>query len=107
MTNKRQLKQYINRVSNEIAEVVLPSAVYAKAITNEQAEDILDNLSRLQTKTLSHLSIAFDKAPSSFENVKDYRKAKTLYYRVAYTQAIKEFEEGIDKLLAPINKAAK
>lgn len=104
-TNKRQLKKYINRVCDDVAQEVLPTAVMAKAITNEEAENILTDLSRIQSKALSRISIAFDKGADSFESIKAFQSAKAAYYRQAYNQLVDDFTEEVKKLIAPVNKA--
>ncbi len=105
LTNKRQIKKYINRVCEDVAQEVLPTAVCAKAITNEEAENILTDLSVIQTKALSRLNISFDKAPDSFDKVQAYKSAKGSYYRQAYNKLIDEFNNEVQKLISPINKA--
>lgn len=105
LTNKRQIKKYINRVCEDVAQEVLPTAVYAKAITNEEAENILTDLSYLQTKSLSRLNISFDKAPDTFNNVQAFNTAKRAYYRQAYNKLIDDFNNEVKKLISPVNKA--
>lgn len=105
ITNKRQIKKYINRVCEDVAQEVLPTAVYAKAITNEEAENILTELSYLQSKSLSRLNISFDKAAETFDKVQSFKTAKTAYYRQAYNKLIDDFNNEVKKLLSPLNKA--
>lgn len=105
LTNKRQIKKYINRVCEDVAQEVLPTAVCTKAITDEDAENILTDLSRIQAKALSRLNISFDKAPGSFEKVQAYKTAKATYFRQAYNQLIDEFNNEVQKLISPVNKA--
>lgn len=105
LTNKRQIKKYINRVCEDVAQEVLPTAVYAKAISNEEAENILTDLSYLQTKSLSRLNISFDKSPDSFEKIQAYTTAKTAYFRQAYNKLIDDFNNEVKKLISPVNKA--
>lgn len=105
LTNKRDLKKYINRMSEEVAQSILPAAVVAKVIDNEKAENILTDISMLSTKALSKINISFDKSPEAFASVKAYAAAKKAYYREAYAKLLTEFEDGIQKLIEPINKA--
>lgn len=107
MTSKRDIKKYIARVGNEIAESVLPSAVYTKVITDEEADDILTKLSQLQATALAKIGIAYDKSAEAFDSLRAFHTAKKSYYRTAYNQVLKDFEDGVDKILAPLNKAKK
>lgn len=105
LTNKRQIKKYINRVCEDVAQEVLPTAVYAKAITEEEADNILTDLSYLQTKSLSRLNISFDKASDAFSKIQAFKTAKASYYRQAYKQLIEDFNNEVQKLISPVNKA--
>lgn len=104
LTSKRDLKKYINRVSEEVAQSVLPAAVVSKVIDDAQANDILTQISQLSTKSLSRINIAFDKSPESFDNIRAYATAKKAYYREAYAKLLADFEAGVEKIIAPINK---
>lgn len=105
LTNKRDLKKYINRVAEEVAQSILPAAALAKIVNNEEADNILTDLSRLQSKAMSKASFAFDKSPEAFDSAQAYKAAKTRYYRAAYAKILSDFENGVEKLIEPINKA--
>lgn len=105
LTNKRQIKKYINHVCDDVAQEILPTAVCAKAITNEDAENILTDLSHIQAKALSRLNISFDKAPEAFEKIQAYNSAKASYYRQAYNKLIDDFKNEVQNLISPVNKA--
>ncbi len=105
LTNKRQIKKYINRVCDDVAQEVLPTAVHVKAISEEEADNILTDISVLQVKSLSRLNIAFDKSVEAFDNIKAFNSAKSAYYRQAYNKLIEDFNNEIQKLISPVNKA--
>ena len=105
ITNKRQIKKYINRVCEDVAQEVLPTAVYAKAITDEEAENILTELSYIQSKAISRISISFDKTQDTFDKIQSFNTAKTAYYRQAYKKLIDDFNNEVKKILSPLNKA--
>lgn len=107
LTNKRDLKKYVNRICADVAQTLLPAAVYAKAITEEKADEILTELSTLQAKALSRISISFDKAPDTFADIKAYHAAKKVYYKAAYNKLVSDFEEGVEKLIKPVNESIK
>lgn len=105
MTNKRQIKKYVERMGSEIAQFILPAAVVTGAVTDEKAEDYITRISELQAELFSRLNIAFDKAPSAFPDMRKYRDAKRAYYHSAYNKALAEYEKGIQELLESLNKA--
>lgn len=107
MTNKRQIKKYIDRVGCDVAEIILPGAVLTKAITDEQAMEILNQLSELKINAHKRINIVFDKSPEAFDTPKAYATAKSRYFRQAYRHALKDYNEGVEKALAPINEARK
>ena len=107
LTNKRQIKKYIDRVGADIAEILLPAAVYTNAITDEKAREVLIEVARLGSEAKCRLSIVFDRSPEAFDSLRAYHSARSAYYRQAYSQAIKEFEDKVSEVITPINNAVK
>lgn len=105
MTSKKDLKKHINRVTAEIARGVLPEAVLSGIITEEQAAEALTKLAELSSAAMSHISISFDKAPSSFDSKSAYNKAHTAYFHTAYAAALDAYEKGVNDLLVSLRPA--
>lgn len=106
-TNKRQIKKYIDHVGADIAQILLPAAVYTKAITDEKAREVLVNVARLGNEAKGRLAIAFDRSPESFGSLRAYHAARSDYFHQAYAKALKDFEDGVSALIAPVNEAMK
>lgn len=107
LTNKRQIKKYIDRVGADIAQILLPAAVYTKTVTDEKAREVLLKVAQLGQEAKCRIAIAFDRSPESFDSMRAYHAARSAYFRQAYSKAIKEFEDGVSTLIAPINEAIK
>ena len=107
LTNKRQIKKYIDRVGSDIAEILLPAAVYTNKITDEKAREVLVKVAQLGSEAKCRLAIAYDRSPESFETMRAYHAARSAYYREAYKKAVKDFEDGVSELIAPINETLK
>lgn len=107
LTNKRQIKKYIDNVGADIAEILLPAAVYTQAITDEKAREVLIKVAQLGQEAKCRIAIAFDRSPESFDSMRAYNAARRAYFRQAYSNAIKEFEDGVSALIAPINESMK
>lgn len=106
-TNKRQIKKYIDHVGTDIAEILLPAAVYTKAITDEKAREVLVKVAQLGNEAKCRLAIAFDRSPESFDSMRAYHAARNVYFHKAYDKALKDFENGVSELIAPVNEAIK
>lgn len=107
ITSKRSLKKHIDRVQDEVVQVVIPAAVYAGLITEEKAEDMLTDVASLALEAKSRLAVNFDKKMSAFESGDAYRKARLAFFKAAYGKAMSDFEAGVQKIIDPINEAAK
>ena len=102
MTNKRQLKKYITRVQDEVAQMVVPAAVLSGLIDESKAIESLVQLASLSIQARGRLSIGFDKNAGSYESVRAYKAARKAYFKEAYAKAVQEFEAGVNALIAPI-----
>jgi len=107
IASKRDLKKYINELNDAVVQYVLPSAVLAGFVSDDQADEIITKLAGLHNEVIKRLSISFDKQLSAFESAAQYKKAKRAYFRQAYDKAMSEYKDGINALLEVINKASK
>ncbi len=106
-TNKRNLKKIIHSMADAVVTTVLPSAVYAKAITEQRADEIISNMSAATAKALSRLAVSFDKGLAEFESRKAYNAARTAYYKAAYEKAHAEFKATVQDTLKEVNESLK
>lgn len=107
MAKKRNLKKFIQNLSENVVVNVLPHAVSTGIITEKRAHEIIAEISLAQTQTLARLSVAFDKRMRDFADKAEFHKAKSAYIRQVCNQAYTEFLAKIQTLLDEINKAAK
>ncbi|MCM1451784.1 MAG: hypothetical protein NC102_05970 [Clostridium sp.] len=107
ITSKRGLKGYIGELNDAVVQYVLPSAVLAEIITNEQADEILCQMAELHSEAVKRINISFDKKEEAFETEAAFKKAKRAYFRQAYGKALDEYKAGLNKVLETINKASK
>lgn len=107
ITSKRQLKKHIDRIQDEVVQVVIPAAIYAGLVAEDKVEGMLTKIAQLSQQAKDRLAIAFDKKMSAFESSNTYRKAKLLYFKNAYAKALSEYEAEVQKVIDPINEAAK
>lgn len=103
MANKRDLKKVINNVCADIATECLIAAKYVKGVEPEKMDEIVGKLADLQAGALSSISFAFDKVPSEFENMREYNKAKSAYFRKAYNSLREKFSARIHEIVKEMN----
>lgn len=104
ITSKQDLKKHIDRIQDEVAQVMIPAAFYANLFSEKEAEDALEKLVSLTVEAKERLNISFDKSPKAFDSITAYKKAKREFFKQAYGKALAEYEQGVNALLAPINK---
>lgn len=106
-TNKRNLKKAIQSMAEAVVTTVLPSAVYAKAITEQRANEIISNMSAATATAMSRLAVSFDKRMAEFESRKAYNAARTAYYKAAFEKAHADFKATVADALKEINESLK
>ena len=106
-TSKRNLKKAIHSMADAVVTTVLPGAVYAKAITEQRANEIISNMSEATARALSRLSISFDKGLADFETRRAYNAARSAYYKAAYEKAHAEFQKTVQDTLKEVNESLK
>lgn len=104
ITSKRDLKKHIDRIQDEVAQVVIPAAFYSNLFNEKEAEDALEKLVSLTLEAKNRLNVVFDKSAKAYDSAAAYKKAKREYFKAAYGKALEEYEQGVNALLAPINK---
>lgn len=107
ITSKRQLKKHIDRIQDEVVQVVIPAAIYAGLVTEDKVEGILTKIAQLSQQAKDRLAITFDKKISAFDSSNAYHKARLQYFKNAYGKALAEYEAEVQKIIDPINEAAK
>lgn len=107
ITSKRDLKKLINEINDAVVQMVLPSAYLAGFVNDNQADEVLTKLASLHNEAAKRINISFDKQPSAFASISEYKAAKRAYFRQAYSKALDEYKAGVNEVLDIINKATK
>lgn len=107
MAKKRDLKKFVQNLSENVVVNVLPHAVHAGLITEERAHELIKEISVAQAQTLARLSVAFDKRMREFGSKADFHKAKAVYFKEVCSKAYTDFVGKIQSILSEVNKAKK
>lgn len=105
MANKRALKKAVKNVCADIATECLIAAQYVKGVEPEKMDAIVQRLADLQSSALSSISFGFDKIPSDFERLSDYKAAKESYFKKAYASFKQKFAAHINEVVKEMNNA--
>lgn len=103
MANKRQLKKSIHNACGDVAFALFLTDCVSDS-DQEKGLDILEAISKLQSNSLTKVSVSFDKAPKSFENKHLYSKARKQYYAKAYNELQDEFVAKLQTIVNEINE---
>ena len=103
--NKRDIKKSIIYTCGEIAsEAAFTGAVMNGGDIELMSQAIID-AAKLQSKSLTKVSVAFDRQPKDFENRKEYNKARKAYNKKAFAALTEEFNEKLLEIIKKMNSA--
>lgn len=103
MANKRELKKYVNRASNELAFASFLTGCSIDGTDFKRINDLIIEVNTLKIRTLYNVTFAFDKMPKDFDDKKAYRAARRRYFATAYKKLHAEFAEHYQKLVDELN----
>lgn len=105
MANKREFKKYLCQVSeNLMGEMTFAASVTEGAdiaLVDDAAIDVLKACSN----ALMHCNVKFDKTAGAFENEREYRKQRNIFYNEMYAKINREFVDAIDAAVKKFNSA--
>lgn len=105
MANKRDLKKQVKKICGNMATECLIAAQYVKGVEPKKMYAIVNKLAELQSHALTNISFDFDKVPSEFASMQEYRKAKESYFKQAYTAFREKFNGRIQEIVKEMNAA--
>lgn len=105
MANKRDLKKRIKFICGDLAGECIIAKVFIPGINAERMDEIVFDIASLQTITLKRVTFIYDKVKKDFADAKAYNKSKNAYFAEAYAKLICEFNNGVDAIVASMNKA--
>lgn len=105
MSNKRSLKKNIRYICGDVAAECITSSYLIPGVNKEILNSAVIKTAGLQTSSLSGANVAFDKTPSSFDNIAEYRKARKAYYSAAYKALIEKFNKQLQEIVKEMNSA--
>lgn len=105
MANKRKLKKQIRYICGDCAAECAMASEIIPGVDREKLAEAICSLAALQTDSLSKVSFSFDKSRAEFENAGAYRKARSVYYTVAFRKLRAEFNEALLAVVKEMNSA--
>ena len=105
MANKRDLKKQVRYICGDIATECMLAADYIKGVDSAAMAKIVSEIAQLQTAALSSVSFCFDKVPSDFETKAAYNKARSAYFKRAFTSLREKFNTRILEIVKDMNAA--
>lgn len=102
-SNKRLLKKEIRIICGALAGECVVAKITIPGIDREKLNEIIFELADLQENALSRISVSFPQTAKSFANGNDYRKARTAYFKAAFTKLKAEFNSHVDAIIKKMN----
>ena len=105
MANKRDLKKFIRNTCGALAVEMIFARESFNQIDRKAVNDIVLEAARLQGKTIRRVNFCYDRTPDSFGDYKAYKKARSAYYRQAYSTLLTDFNAEVAEIVKSMNAA--
>lgn len=105
MANKRDLKKLIRNTCGALALDMILARESFNQIDRKAVHNIVLDAARLQGKTLRRVNFSYDRSLDSFEDYKAYKKARSSYYRQAYSTLLTDFNAEVAEIVKSMNAA--
>lgn len=106
MQSKRDLKKQIRFICGDLVGECLIIAEICPENKLGEVNQLIVDLAVLQESTISKTNFCFDKTPGSFPSLHEYKKAKSAYYRQAFTTLHKQFNIALNDIVHRMNVIA-
>lgn len=105
MANIRDLKKEVRYVCGDLAAECLMARTFVKGIDRNRMEEIVGEIASLQENALNRMAFSFDKTPSDFTSISEYRKARRAYFKTAYKSFREKFDGHVNDIVREMNAA--
>lgn len=106
MQSKRDLKKQIRYICGDLVGECLLIGEVCPEDKLEDLNKLIVELAVLQETTISHTNFSFDKSAKDFSSAHEYQKAKSAYYRQAFTTLHKQFNASLADCVHRMNQIA-
>lgn len=106
MQSKRDLKKQIRYICGDIVGECLLISEICPEDKVEEINQLIVDLAILQETTIAHINFSFDKSVKDFPSAHEYNKAKSAYYRKAFTTLHKQFNASLADCVHRMNEIA-
>lgn len=103
MANNRQLRKAISRACGQIAGECLMAQAALNFENAEKWDEAVIDAALLQVAGLKRVNAKFDQRPKSFENGKEYKKARRAFYKNNERELAAFMKEEIGKIVGKMN----
>ncbi len=105
MANKRDFKKAVEAVGSSVCEEMMTAYYNVKgADKNAIASSIQTILSAIENAK-DNANVSFDKGAKAFEDKKEYKKEKNLFFKSLFNKIQAEFAEQLNLAVNNFNKA--
>lgn len=116
MANKREFKKFVSAVGSNICVDMMINYYTIKGINSEAVDSAIEKVLCAIDTARENANVCFDKGARSFENRKEYNRAKETFFRALFQKinadfigtleiAIKEFNAAVPEDVKVQNKA--
>lgn len=104
MANKREFKKSVDALSSALVNEMMASLYNMKEANSEKINEAISKIASARVKARKETNKLFDKGAKEFANLKEYNKAKSLFTREKYDQAIARYNDALAEALKAYNE---
>lgn len=103
MPNRRVLKKEIKRICGDLAKACLTAELQFPETDEEKWKNIVMEIAMLQDNALKRANVDYDRSKLTFDSGREYRNARGAFYKKAFAEIQKEFDEHVAQILKQMN----
>lgn len=105
MANKREFKKFTDALGASVIDEMISAYYNVEGVDKDKVSQAMEKVLGAIGKAKNHANIYFDKGPKAFADMKEYSKAKKLFFVNLFDKIETEFNEEINAGLKLFNAA--
>lgn len=106
MQSKRDLKKQIRYICGDLVGECLLIGEICPEDKQQELDQLIIDLAVLQENTIAHVNFSFDRSVNEFDSKQAYKKARSQYYRAAFSKLHKQFNQDLADCVHRMNDIA-
>ena len=103
--NKRNFKKYVEALGDSACASMVDIYDTVENVDKEKVANAIEKVLKTVETAKVNADVTFDKGVKAFESLKDYSKAKKVFFKQLYKKIYEDFYNGLDEAVKEFNAA--